>query len=263
MFNRDWLLLLMLWSLAFLVGCGKASVETWKTESGMPPPDSGPTSLEEGILKSDVVARVRLISAGGAVVRPPGVSNKFVSALEFRFQVLEYLKGSGGSEVVAFAIEDFRYDTDAEARATVPDVVAARDTRWDNREAIVFLQSYEQNQSPRYVIGRYSVLEDDYTVASRHEKNWLPEAATTTSALSRSTDTAEKRFLLDAPSDVGATGLRSVGRTESAPTITLSAIKTSIAELEREIAAGDGSEEYLACVLAARPRNTVGEWLGV
>ena len=247
MFNRDrlLLLLLLLWCLALLVGCGQASVETWETErtlSVMPRPEFGATSIEERILTSDVVARVRLVSAGGTVLPYPGPPKKYMGVLVFRFQVLEYLKGSGSSEVVAIARElDSLDSTPAEADAAVPYLVAARDTRWDDREAIVFLESNEPGQRSQYLIGRYSVLEeDDYSLASRFSRNWLPEAATDTSVGTRSTDTAEKRFLLAAPSSAGE---------DSAPTITVRTLKKRIADVDREIAAGDGSEEYRACIL--------------
>ena len=223
------------------------------TTRGMNTPYFGPSTIEERMLLADVVARVRLISVDGAVVVEPG--DTYRGALEFRFRVLEYIKGSGGSEVVAVTIDEYRYDTEAEARAAVPGMVAARNTRWDDAEAIVFLQDYyDQDGRTTYLLGGHTVYgEDAYTVASRHDKNWLPEAATSTSGASRSTDTAEKRFLLDVPSNVGAQGSssRSVAppaQTESAPTITLGAFKAKVAALEAEIAAGDGSEAYRTCV---------------
>ena len=133
-------------------------------------------------------------------------------------------------------------------------MAAARDTRWDDREAIVLLQDYyDQHGRTTYHLGDNSEFgEDAFTVASRRDKRWLPEAPTTTSSMSRSTDTAEKRFLLDAPSNVGHRGpLPGPWRLRTdrdAPTMTLSAFKAKVAELQAEVAAGDGSEEYRDCV---------------
>ena len=151
MFNRNRLLLLMLWCVALVhVACGQASVQT-VSESGSGRPESGPTSLEERLLLSDVVARVRLISADG---RALDGTNSYTAVLEFRFRVLEYLKGSGGAEVVAVTIDEDRYDTASAARAAVPGMVAARDTRWDGREAIVFMLDYHaQNGRTTYLLG--------------------------------------------------------------------------------------------------------------
>ena len=255
MFNRNRMLLLTPWCIALLiVGCGQSSAgpETVRPEAGYVT-YLGPESMEERIVWSDVLARVRLISVDGAVVVEPG--DTYRGALEFRFRVLEYIKGSDGSEIVAVTIDEYRYDTEAEARAAVPGMAAARDTRWDDSEAIVFLEDYyDQDGRTTYRLG-YTTLfdEDEYTVASRRDKRWLPEAPTTTLRMSRSTDTSAKRFLLDAPSNVGTQGSssRSVAppaQTEGAPTITLSAFKAKVAELGAEVAAGDGSEEYRDCV---------------
>ena len=252
-YNR--LLLLLPWCLVLLfAGCGLSPDDVVRkcTPPGYPLYD-GPTSIEERIVRADVVARVRLISVDGGVVVEP--EDNYFGALEFRFRVLEYLKGSGSSKIVAVTTDEYRCDSRAVARAAVPGMAAARDTRWDDREAIVLLQDYyDQHGRTTYHLGDNSEFgEDAFTVASRRDRRWLPEAATTTSGMSRSTDTAEKRFLLAAPSNAGTQGSssRSVAppaQTESAPTITLSAFKAKVAELEAEVAAGDGSEEYRDCV---------------
>ena len=253
MFNWNRLLLLTPWCIALvLAGCGQSPAETGTTrttaESDTYDSYHGLVSIEEQILWDDVVARVRLISVDGAVVVEPG--GTYRGALEFRFRVLEYIKGSGSAEVVAVTIDEGRYDTASAARAAVPGMVAARDTRWDEREAIVFLGDYHaQNGRTTYLFGGHTVYgEDGYTVASRHLKTWLPEAATTTVTGARSTDVAEKRFLLDAPSDAGAQGSSSRSVSPPEPTITLGAFKAKVAELEAEVGAGDGSEEYWNCV---------------
>ena len=246
MFNRDRLLLLLPWCIALvLAGCGQSPAETGSTrttaESDTYGSYHGLVSIEEQILWDDVVARVRLISVDGAVVVEPG--GTYRGALEFRFRVLEYIKGSGGSEIVAVTIDEGRYDIASAARAAVPGMVATRDTRWDGREAIVFLGDYHaQNGRTTYLLGGHTVYgEDGYTVASRHLKTWLPEAATTTGTGARSTDAAEKRFLLDDPSSGGASGAQRAS-VETAPTITLSALKAKVAELRGEIDAGGGAQ---------------------
>ena len=253
-YNR--LLLLLPWCIVLLIaGCGQSPAEmATKGAATEYYFYDGPTSIEERIVLADVIARVRLISVDGAVVAEPG--DFYYGALEFRFRVLEYIKGGGGSEVVAVALAIYEGSgTEAEVRATLSGLVAARDTRWDDSEAIVFLEDYyDQDGRTTYRLGLNTMFDEDaYTVASRRDKRWLPEAPTTTSSMSRSTDTAEKRFLLDAPSNVGAQGSlsRSVSppaQAATAPTMTLSAFKAKVAELQAEVAAGDGSEEYRDCV---------------
>ena len=55
-----------------------------------------------------------------------------------------------------------------------------------------------------------------------------------------------QRFLLDAPVDAGTGGAS--GQSEGTPTITLDEMKAEIAGVEREVAAGDGSDAYRACI---------------
>ena len=149
----------------------------------------GHTSLEERILKSPVIARVRLDSATSTVESGTTYRGmKYSVLLEFSFSVLEYLKGSGANDIVAvWAAEPF-FDTRQEAEAALPAIAAARDTRWDNHEAIVFLQNSEASlastqQADRYYLAwggswnNYGVGDDGYSIASRHDKLWLPAAA--------------------------------------------------------------------------------------
>ena len=212
----------------------------------------GPTSIEERIVLADVLARVRLISVDGAVVAEPG--DFYYGALEFRFRVLEYIKGSGGSEVVAVAIDEYYYDTEAEARATVSGLVAARDTRWDNSEAIVFLEDYhDQDGRTTYRLGLNTVRrrcihggepagQEMAAGSANYYFEYVPfdghcgEAVPAGRAIER-----------------GRTGVivpvRVASRTDrERADHTLSAFKAKVAELEAEVAAGDGSEEYRDCV---------------
>ena len=118
----------------------------------------GPSSLEERILASAVIARVRLDSATSAVesaVDHDGAT-KYIALLEFSFRVLEYLKGattteSLGSDIVAVWQSRPIFDTRQEAEAALPAVAAARDTRWDDHEAIVFLQQQFVNDTTAHM----------------------------------------------------------------------------------------------------------------
>ena len=232
------------WCLAVLVGCGQTEVEPGSAVSAYPPSYFGQTSLEERIVEADVMARVRMVSVEGGVEDGyySGPPTLHTPVMRFRFRVLEFLKGSGGSEIVGVVPDhDSAFATAAEARAIIPSLLSGRDTRWDDREAVVFLVS----EAGGYRLGYVGYAGDDsFTVASRWSKNWLPEAAAPSGATGRSGD---KRFLLDDPSSGGASGAQRAS-VETAPTITLSALKAKVAEVQSEIAAGDGSEEYLTCV---------------
>ena len=206
----------------------------------------GPTSLEERILKSPVIARVRLDSATSTVELGPTYQGmKYSALLEFGFRVLEYLKGSGVNDIVAvWAVAPF-FDTRQEAEDALPAIVAARDTQWDDREAIVFLQTSEASLASTQQANRYYLAwggtwvdygdHDAYSIASRHDKLWLPAEAAVGAPSQPTGD--EQRFLLDVPPATG-----------TAPTITLGEIKARIAAVTAKLDAGDGSEEYTECV---------------
>ena len=227
---------------------GVASLEP--TESGTaqntmthaPAPDFGPSSLEERVLDSTVIARVRLDAVSSTVEY--GITNydaRYIPTLEFRFTVLEYLKGRGANDIVAVwdAAPDF--DTRQEAEAALPAISAARNTRWDSYEALVFLQhsvSYlpSTQQADRYYLSwEHGSSDDGYSIASRYSKLWLPSEAAVATSSQSSGD--QQRFLLDVPPATG-----------SAPTITLGEVKARIAVVTAKLAASDGSEEYMKCV---------------
>ena len=228
----------------------------------------GALSTEETILQSDTIARVEFLgmatstatSTAPATFQDSGTS--WLANLEFRFRVLEYLKGSGPTEIVAIVTAALYEETEAQARAILPWMETSHNTRWDDREAIVFLNS-EWDQMPslrsaqdRYFMSHLTFVSDDaYTVASPHSKKWLPaaDAAPSGGARGGSSGATDKLFLLDAPGPGGGgtTQSRSPGGTLSeaatAPTISLSAMKNLIRDIEAEATAG-GTDEYRACV---------------
>ena len=262
-----------------LIGCGLFSgeEESWEGEAGAPaavsetptgtltPPVvsetapgtgaptmvapvgyDGPTSLEERILASPVIARVRLDSVSSAAESGTifDGSTKYIALLEFSFSVEEYLKGSGADDIVAVWAAEPLFDTREEAEDALPAIAAARDTQWDDREAIVFLQhsvTYlpSTQQAARFFLSgvRYfgSIPDDYYSLASPHNRLWLPAAAAAGETSQPSGD--QQRFLTAVPPATG-----------TAPTITLGEIKTRIGAVTAKLDTGDGSEEYTECV---------------
>ena len=81
----------------------------------------------------------------------------------------------------------------------------------------------------------YADQDDVYSIASRHNKLWLPAAAAVGASSQATGD--QQRFLTDVPPETG-----------TAPTITLGEIKTRIGAVTAKLNAGDGSEEYTECV---------------
>ena len=216
----------------------------------------GPTSLEERILDSPVIARVRLDSVSSTTESGPTyLGMKYSVLLEFSFSVLEYLKGapptgsggSGSTDIVAVWAAAPFFDTRQEAEAALPAIAAARDARWDDHDAIVFLQQDSggfipsTQQADRYYLswgGSWTIPDDGYSIASIHDKLWLPAEAAVGAPSQPGGD--QQRFLMDVPPATG-----------TAPTMTLGEIKTRVAAVAAKLDAGDGSEEYGECVRLA------------
>ena len=250
------LLLLALAGFTFYAGCNSHAEQAPTGGLGSSPDYFGPAPLEETIAGADVIARVQLRSVSAVAEQKAGQTD-YIAALDYRFRVLEYLRGSGGNELVAVAYdsgETFSRNGSAITRANA--LKDRRDTQWDAREAIIFLEDAHPNlpsssQADRYRLGAVSFHgphEDYYTIASRWGKKWLPAASSGPARASSGAGT--QRFLLDAPAlaaSGGASGAsgQSAG---SATTITLTDMKAKIAANDREVAAGGGSEEYKECL---------------
>ena len=204
-----------------------------------------PSSLESRILASPVIARVRLDSATSTVEYGTTYRGmKYIALLEFSFSVLEYLKGSGANEIVGVWAAAPFFDTRQEAEAALPAIAAARDIRWDDHEAIVFLrQDFREflastQQSERYYLawgGRWTIPDDGYSIASIHNRLWLPAEASVGSSSRPGGD--QQRFLTEVPPAMG-----------TAPTTTLGDVKARVTAVAAKIDAGDGSEKYRECV---------------
>ena len=165
----------------------------------------GVASLEETIANADVIARVELRSVTAGAEQKTGQTTDYIAALDYRFRVLEYLRGSGGNELVAVvndSLETFSSSGSAVTRAQA--LKDRRDTQWDSREAIIFLEDAHPalpstSRADRYRLGPVSFnepWEDYYTIASRWGKAWLPAAPSGAAGTSGGSDT--QRFLLDA-----------------------------------------------------------------
>ncbi len=212
----------------------------------LPPAYLGPTSLEERIFASPVIARVRLDSVSSTTELGTTYQGmKHLALLEFSFSVEEYLKGTRADDIVAVWDAAPFFDTEKEAEDALPAIAAARDAQWDSREAIVFLQTSELSLPSTQQANRYYLAwagtwmnygdNDAYSLASRHNRLWLPAAAAASESSQATGD--QQRFLTDVPSATG-----------TVPTITLGEIKSSIGAVTAKLSASDGSEEYTECV---------------
>ncbi len=219
---------------------------------------TGRESLAERILTADVIARVSLVTKRTSAAQRPG--SLWGALLEFRFRVHEYLKGSGPSEIGGLVyIEYPGDDSEANARQAATQIADAHDSRWDDREAIVFLWLDDPDSPPdiipsyprgsgQYWLGSMALgpIGEAYTVASQYRQAWLPEVSQTQGQAG--TRQTEQVFLLDASSATAARGAVGDAATIiTVPTISLSNLKTKVTTLNAEANVG-GTSEYRTCV---------------
>ena len=250
-------LLLLLVAVLALLGCGREGCarENTVTKGGyggdIDFPYYGRATLEQRMLGAEVIARVKLRAVVALGTFVPGFHDleDHLPALDFTFDALEYLRGSGDDTLVARAygyIGDgsWRFPTLVEAEEIArTEMMDFRDKRWDDREAIVFLRSPLRSGEP-YDLGTIGsnwhkeegrVLFYKVTVADDFYQAWLPDASVPGAS------GGEQRFLLEDP--------------ESAPssvaTISISSLKSRIAEIGGTVAGYEGgADEIRGCLTA-------------
>ncbi len=143
-----------------------------------------------------MVARVRLLGVEEEI-RSPGANEAFGAYMEFKFEVLEYLKGGYGlSPIWGYAyLEQAEGDTEEEARWKSKYFWQHRNSQWDDREAIVLMADIDiQNRKDHFGLGWFSPYRGE-SYRQIGKKKWLPAASE--SEVSGASD--ERTFLLDYP----------------------------------------------------------------
>ena len=209
----------------------------------------GAESLEERIVNYPTVVRATLDRVTTETIEAGGQwEGEYVNIVKFHLTVGEYLNGRGGTNIIRVWGSGVTYVSRSDAEAARRSLTDGRDTRWDDLEAIFFLEAEPWEMfSAIKATGTYFISaaldfsgDDFMSIHSRYTQLWLPIAPSSTGTGD------DKRFLLDAP--VNANNQQTSGGASDPPTITLRDLKAKIAGLNAEIAAGDGSNEYLRCV---------------
>ena len=205
------------------------------------PPYFGEESIEERVARRDTIVRARLNHTTSEIITTMAEewSGKYYVALKFHLTVSEYLNGSGVNSITALTVQGDTYDTRKEAEDAMPGIVARRATTWDDREAILFLNSddpYDTFDAVVQAANDYFLTvggprEDMYSLHNRYRKLWLPSAGTTGTG-------DNQEFLLAVPEH----GI-------DTPTITLGELKRRIAAVNAELNTGDGSDAYRDCIV--------------
>ena len=234
---------------------------------GATPVDFGERSLEERIVVRDTVVVATLSTTTAEVITPSSIYWRGGHAIGvfFHLDVSEYLMGSGPASITALAVTGTQssrgvYATVAEAEAAIPQVLADRVSTWDNREAVIFLDSDSDylegivdhvidGDDEFYMAyglmgkdpdGRY--IHDGYSLHDGNTKLWLPSANTGGTR-------DEREFLLAVPEQ----GVED-------KTITIRELKRVIATVEAKLREGDGSDKYRRCLLRIYTMETDNEY---
>ncbi len=201
------------------------------TISPPPLPYAGDSLIEEKIIDSDAIVRATMTGMDSGVYLNEG--NEYEGRMYFSLDVSEYLKGTGPSVIVAEWIDGPSFESADEARDHMDYVLSDRDSRWDDREAIIFLYERQEGRGPdgnTFFLGAGSYWyygEDGYSLRSEWNRRWLPSVAPGPNGGDL------HGFLLDVP-----------------PAITMDDLVDHFWDVNHELESGDGSEEYRECVLA-------------
>ena len=216
----------------------------------------GPTSPAELVFLSGVVARVRLLSVEpDFMLRYGEPAPVFV----FRFQAIEYLKGSGDDEMeVRVIAKDVIYDADSPdpdadaALRTAKAMLAQRDTRWDNREALVFLRSSTATEETGFYefASRFPgpTRLNDYAITSADNRAWLPASVPSGDAASEPQYLTVAPFIAYHPQARGAVAESDSPPESSGVSISLSEIESLIEANMDMLSKGKGIPGYEECV---------------
>ncbi len=234
-----------------VLGCKQEAVMKSLPVYGM----AGNATLEERIATSKVIARARFVSAEPDAVVTNFSSGAYHASLKYTFRVLEYLKGSGGTKIVAYAYgggdqySPYVDNNRNTARELAKPLLEARDTRWDDRETLIFLRYNKKYE--RHWLGFIDARFPNYmnvTVVSGEYKAVLPDVATSTAA----SGSSDQTFHMEDPDWGPGIDLRASTSTQPRPTtVTKSAVVAKIAEVDAWVRSSGGGEAVEECIQRA------------
>ena len=233
--------------------------------------DGGPdfrgfTTLDERIFHSDLIVRATLRSIEGTANLGCQVGYLWIPVITYEFEALEYLKGMGaeslsvrvplGASGSSLKTEYEMYGSERDAIAAAISHMSERDDRWDEHEAILFINEKPWDSActhPMYHVPSvptsndsysftlagqtYDVQAQEYRIESRGNRVWLPA--------------------VDVPPHKSERFFMSVPPREEKKSITLDEVRQAIAELDRSIsrAKAEGIFGYRECLASKYDRE--------
>lgn len=201
-------------------------------------------SLEEQIfdaLGSDsmVIVRATFVSLTAKAETISGPPATYLPIHELRFNVHEYLEGSGPKEIVVVVRNNYNFDDRNRALGYAEHAESKRNNTWDNQEAVLFVELSQPGTSSatgspvmtaEFMIENPRASEWDYTIDSELTLVWLPAQGSARGAVSETTE-----FVTD-------------GAQTPPSTITLGELKAEIAALRAELETGGNTIGVKLCI---------------
>ena len=216
-----------------------------------------PPSLDLQIFDADIIVVATLVSAS-PVVKPLG--DYFEAGHTLRFRSSEYLKGIGPSEfVIEVPIVEYAYADRPEALAAARSYLGQRDTKYDNRPGVLFLNgplaapTFSQDDSVtgsggertsstpatafNFIPGHLSDTDSwQYSIDTK-ERVWMPAKSTST------TDTSSR-----ANAGTSATEYITDGQASPPSVISLSDLRSRISAMTTRLEQNSGIAGFKECV---------------
>ena len=257
-------------ALCLALGCGGSPAPLLvPTPTPLPPLSSlapyplGTPSLDENIFHADVIALVRppvVTGKSKTIPSEDGVAPTYRPFTEFRFEVVEYLKGNGGNTLAVEYPQSHTYLTDDEALSIATRLTSARSAAadglspifsasGDDRGAVIFLQladgvdaGSEAAGAPAqvyYFESSLSPFNPDYMDTTK--KSWLPiddVSSVKDGVASDGLGDSEAQFINPDP----------IGSAAEPSELTLEYLRSRVKAVAVMLAEGEGVEGYEECV---------------
>ena len=170
--------------------------------------------IEISAINADTIARVKLIKVEGTIYEYDGQEDPsiryYTPLIRYEFEALEYLKGGRGKDriwSIVYLSSGFSSEQDApeeRSRAVLSYYLNLRESRWDNQEAIVFLEDSmphlpSTHPDDHYYLGEFFENTEVYALSATRQ--WLPLAHSegVSRATGESGANSERSFLLKHP----------------------------------------------------------------
>lgn len=209
-------------------------------------------SLDEQIFRSGTIVRASLLSAAAGVETVPsgsGVAPTYRPVQELRFRIHEYLKGSGASESAVVVGGEHTYLTSAEARQAADAALAQRNTAWDGREGLLFLNTLSLTYTAAAPSGASGAAQPTdasvftFTLSNQGaQPNWDYAVDTLSRAWLPATGPG------GATGQVGSSTFITDGSQSPPPVISLADLRSKIKEFETTMNSGAGTAGFKDCV---------------